>query len=39
MSAIVGIYYTNGRPVDRSDLARMAETLAHHGPDGVWPLA
>jgi asparagine synthase (glutamine-hydrolysing) len=38
MSAIVGIYYLDGRPVDRSDLKRMVEKLAHRGPDGedIW---
>ncbi|KPL12123.1 asparagine synthase [candidate division BRC1 bacterium SM23_51] len=38
MSAIVGIYCPDGRPVDRSDLDRMVESLAHRGPDaaGAW---
>lgn len=38
MSAIVGIYYLDGRPVDRMDLDRMTITLNHRGPDGtgVW---
>jgi asparagine synthase (glutamine-hydrolysing) len=38
MSGIVGIYYLDGRFVDRADLARMVETIAHRGPDGsgVW---
>lgn len=38
MSAIAGIYYRDGRPVDRADLDRMVEALAHRGPDGsgVW---
>lgn len=38
MSAIVGIHYLNGRPVDRRDLERMTTTLSHRGPDeaGVW---
>ena len=34
MSAIVGIYCLDGQPVDRADLGRMVETLAHRGPDG-----
>jgi asparagine synthase (glutamine-hydrolysing) len=38
MSAIVGIYYLDGRPVDQMDLERMTATLNHRGPDGagVW---
>src|SRR4028118_649697 len=38
MSAIAGIYYLDGRPVDCADLGRMVDTLAHRGPDGadVW---
>jgi len=38
MSAILGIYYLDCRPVDRMDLDRMIETLAHRGSDGsgVW---
>jgi len=38
MSAILGIYYLNSRPVDRADLERMVQTLAHRGSDGsgVW---
>jgi asparagine synthase (glutamine-hydrolysing) len=38
MSAIAGIYYLDGRPVDRVDLGRMVDILAHRGPDGagVW---
>lgn len=38
MSAIVGIYHLDGRPVDRTDLERMTATLIHRGPDGagVW---
>ena len=38
MSAIAGIYYPDGQPVNRADLERMIETLAHRGPDGagVW---
>jgi asparagine synthase (glutamine-hydrolysing) len=38
MSAIVGIHYLNGRPVDRRDVERMTTTLSHRGPDGagVW---
>lgn len=38
MSAITGIYYSDGRSVDRVDLGRMVEILAHRGPDGagVW---
>lgn len=38
MSAIMGIYYLNGRFVDRADLGRMVDTLAHRGLDGsgIW---
>jgi asparagine synthase (glutamine-hydrolysing) len=38
MSAIVGIYYLNGQPVDRTDLKRMVDKLAHRGPDleSIW---
>lgn len=38
MSGIAGIYYPDGRPVDRTDLERMGAAIAHRGPDGegVW---
>lgn len=38
MSGITGIYYIDARPVDRADLGRMVDILAHRGPDGanVW---
>jgi asparagine synthase (glutamine-hydrolysing) len=38
LSAIVGIYYPDGRPVNQVDLEQMVEILAHRGPDGaeVW---
>ena len=38
MSAIVGIYHLDGRPVERADLKKMTGTLAHRGPDGeaIW---
>ena len=38
MSAIVGLFYRDGRPVDRRVLERMGASLAHRGPDksGVW---
>ena len=38
MSGIMGIYYLDGRPVNREDLERMLDTLAHRGPDGadIW---
>ena len=35
MSGIVGIYYTDGKPVSPSDLERMVDILAHRGPDGA----
>jgi len=34
MSAIMGIYYRDGRPVAPADLQRMVDVLAHRGPDG-----
>ncbi|MBE9569429.1 MAG: lasso peptide isopeptide bond-forming cyclase [Proteobacteria bacterium] len=38
MSAIIGIYYPDGRPVAENHLKQMVEILAHRGPDGagVW---
>lgn len=38
MSAIAGIFYLDGRALDRPDLGRMLDSLAHRGPDGtgVW---
>ena len=38
MSGIVGIYYLDGRPVERESVERMVDILAHRGPDGadVW---
>ncbi|MBW4577472.1 MAG: lasso peptide isopeptide bond-forming cyclase [Aphanothece sp. CMT-3BRIN-NPC111] len=38
MSAIAGIYYLDGRLVDRTDLERMVISLAHRGPNGsgIW---
>lgn len=38
MSAIAGIYYLDDRRVNRADLARMIDILAHRGPDGsnIW---
>lgn len=35
MSAIAGIYYLDGQPVDRAALGLMVEILAHRGSDGV----
>ena len=35
MSGIIGIYYLDGRPVDRRDLQKMVDILAHRGPDGA----
>lgn len=34
MSAILGVYHPDGRTADPSDLERMADVLAHRGPDG-----
>ena len=34
MSAIVGMLFADGRPVDPGDLERMTAPLAHRGPDG-----
>jgi len=38
MSAIVGIYCLDNRPVERQGLEKMAEGVAHRGPDdgGLW---
>ena len=38
MSAIVGIYNLDDRPVNHADLVHMVDILAHRGPDGaaVW---
>jgi len=38
MSGIVGVYYVDGRPVERNDVERMVESIPHRGPDGsgVW---
>lgn len=38
MSAIAGVYNTDGKPVDKGDLNRMLDSLAHRGSDGagVW---
>jgi asparagine synthase (glutamine-hydrolysing) len=38
MSGIAGIYYLDGRPVERMDVQRMVDSIAHRGPDGsgVW---
>ena len=38
MSGIIGIHYLDGRPVDRENLTKMVDILAHRGPDGadIW---
>lgn len=38
MSGIAGIYFLDGRPVERIDLEKMVESIAHRGTDGsgVW---
>jgi asparagine synthase (glutamine-hydrolysing) len=38
VSAIVGLYNTDGKPVDRGDVNRMLDSLAHRGSDraGIW---
>ncbi len=38
MSGIVGIHYFDERPVDRENLTKMVDILAHRGPDGadIW---
>ena len=35
MSAIVGIYFLDGRPVERTDLERMVQSVVSLGPDGA----
>ncbi|HEY3131845.1 MAG TPA: lasso peptide isopeptide bond-forming cyclase, partial [Acidobacteriota bacterium] len=34
MSAITGVYFMDGRPLDPADLKRMLKTVAHRGPNG-----
>ena len=34
MSAILGIFYLDGRPAEEATLRRMLPTLSHRGPDG-----
>jgi asparagine synthase (glutamine-hydrolysing) len=38
MSGIAGIYHLDGRPVERGEIQRMLDSIAHRGPDGcgVW---
>jgi asparagine synthase (glutamine-hydrolysing) len=38
MSGIVGIYNLDGRPVEKSEIQKMTDTLAYRGPDGygIW---
>ena len=35
MSGIVGIYYVDGRPVERGTVQGMVSAMAHRGPDGL----
>ena len=35
MSGIAGIYYPDGKEVDRTELTRMTDAIAHRGKDGV----
>lgn len=35
MSAIAGVCYLDGKPLDHADLDRMVSTLAHRGSDGA----
>jgi len=38
VSGIAGVYYLDGRPVERAEVERMTASIAHRGPDGagVW---
>lgn len=38
MSGIIGLYYPDGRPINRPIFEEMVDVLAHRGPDGrgVW---
>lgn len=35
ISAIVGIFHPNGKPIGFEEIGRMVESVAHRGPDGV----
>jgi asparagine synthase (glutamine-hydrolysing) len=35
VSGVVGVYFLDGRPVDRGLLERMTDSITHRGPDGV----
>jgi asparagine synthase (glutamine-hydrolysing) len=35
MSGIFGIWHMDGRPLDPTALAKMAESMQHRGPDGI----
>ena len=35
MSGVVGVYFLDGRPVDRGLLERMTDSISHRGSDGV----
>ena len=35
MSGVAGVYFLDGRPVDRGLLERMTDSITHRGPDGV----
>ena len=35
MSGIAGIFYVDGRPLDRGILDQMVQSIAHRGPDGT----
>ncbi|MEE8301091.1 MAG: lasso peptide isopeptide bond-forming cyclase [Candidatus Tectomicrobia bacterium] len=37
MSAVTGVFYRDGRPVNRDEIGRMVQTLGHRGPDGLRP--
>ena len=38
MSAVFGFFFRDNHPVQKNDLVRMSDAMAHRGPDGqgIW---